>query len=310
MSTVPNPLHVLITGAGLVGKSVLDALLDANATATRTVTVKLFLLARPTALADTTKRGSIDQYAAKGVVVLEGDVEDVAGMTRLLRANAIHTVVCVVGFTQGALHYPLLEACKAAGVRHFLPSDYTMDVDAVPADSELYEVFAKPKQAVHTAVRQSGMEWTFTATGVFVEGAFLYPMAGVDLVARSVTAPVSFDTLITLTPMREIGVLTAAAIVDPLARNQQLYFGRQYSFEQVAHALEQVTGGPVVRKVRSVEEMQATLEQQPMDIMTRLALVQVQQTTTTWANSKTYKDGQVEYPSLAAVAERAIKGSK
>ena len=313
MSASPTPLNVLITGAGLVGKAVLDALLDPdfNTTTADTTPVKPFLLVRPASLADVNKRASIDQYAAKGAAVVEGDVQDVAGMTHLLQHHAIHTVVCVVGFTQGALHYPLIEACKAAGtVRHFLPSDYTIDIDAVSADSPMYDAFAQPKQAVHAAIRQSGMEWTFIATGVFVEAALLFPTAGVDLTSRTVTAPVSFDTVMTLTPLHEIGVLTAAAIVDSSTRNSQLYLGRQYTFEQLAQALEAATGEPIIRRVRTVEEMQAAIKQQPMNIVTRLALAQTQQTATTWPDSQTYRHAEVEYPSLLTVAQKVIKGSK
>lgn len=312
MSALPAQLNVLVTGAGLVGKAILDALVDPTFnTNLPSAKVTPFLLVRPASLADTTKRAAVDQYAAKGVVIVEGDVEDVAGMTRVLQVNAIHTVVCVVGYPHGALHYPLIEACKAAGVRHFLPSDYTIDIDAVPASSAIYDTFAQPKQAVHTAIRQSGMEWTFIATGVFVEGALLFPILGVDLANRTVTAPVSFDTVVTLTAVREIGRLTAAAIVDPEARNKQLYTGRQYTFEQVAEAVEQVTGERVVRRVRSVEKMQAAIEQQPMDVITRMALTQVQQAgSTTWPDSQTYRDGQIDYPSLLSVAQKVVTSDK
>ena len=305
MSAAPVSLNVLVTGAGLVGKAVLDGLLDPEL---KRSTVVLFLLVRPASLVDPSKRETIHQYAARGVVLVEGDVEDIAGMTRLLQAHAIHTVVCVVGFSQGSLHYPLIEACKAAGVRHFLPSDYTIDSDAVPAGSAMYDTFARPKQAVHLAVRQSGMEWTFIATGVFVEAALLFPIVGVNVTSRTITAPDSFDTVLTMTPVREIGLLTAAAVLDPAARNKQLYFGRLYTFEQLAQALEQATGDRVVRKVRTVEEMQATLEQQPMDETTRLALAQVHRAGTTWPDSQTYRHGQINYPSLLSVAQRVING--
>ena len=294
----------------MVGRAVLDALLDPAFKSAGTVPVKLFLLVRPSALADKDKRASTDHYSSKGVLIVEGDVTDVATTTSLLRTNSIHTVVSVIGYGQGALHYPLLEACKAAGVRHFLPSDYSIDIDAAPVGSAMYESFAKDKQEVHAAIRRSGMDWTFMATGVFVEGAFLYPTVGVDLAARTVTAPVSFDTAITLTPVKEIGVLTAAAIVDPAARNQQLYFGRQYTFEQIAQALEQVTGEKVQRKIRTVAEIQQAIEQQPMDIASRLAMMLVQQAGTTWPDSKTYRDGLIDYPSLVSVAQKCIKGSK
>ena len=99
MSALPSHLHVLVTGYGPVGAPLLDALCDSEySNPSRTPRVKTFLLVRPASLADSNKRAVIDQYVAKGVTIVEGDLADgAAAITPLLQSHAIHTVVSVVG---------------------------------------------------------------------------------------------------------------------------------------------------------------------------------------------------------------------
>ena len=131
MSSTPSPLNVLVAGYGLVGKAVLDALTDPEySSPARPTHVKPFVLVKPASLAHPSKLAVISQYTAKGVTVIEGDIEQGAQLGAALKANSIHTVVSVVGFQQSHIQWSLLEAAKAGGVKHFIPSDFGGDHDA------------------------------------------------------------------------------------------------------------------------------------------------------------------------------------
>ena len=312
MSALPSPLNVLVTGYGRVGQHILDALTKPEyASSGSTPQVKTFLLARPASLADPSKRVSIDQYAAKGVTIVEGDLaQGAAALTLLLRHHSIHTVVSVVGGgPQVDLQLGLLEAAKAAGVLSFIPSDFGSDYDSITSHSPVYGMIAKPKLAIHEAVKKSGLEYTLIANGWFAEILYGMPVMGVDTKTRTVTAPMSFDTVTTVTALADVGRLTAAAIVDPTTRNKQLYFGRQYTYEQIAQALEQATGEKVTRKVRSKEEMEAAVASSPSDIATRFVL-SLAHTGNSFPNTTTYKHGQYDYIPLEQVARKVISASK
>ena len=309
MSAIPSPLNVLVAGYGMVGKAVLDALTDPEySSPARPVQVKAFVLVKPSSLADPTKRAVIDSYTAKGVTVVEGDIEQGAQLGQTLKTHSIHTVVSVVGFQQSQVQWALLEAAKAGGVKHFIPSDFGLDYEAIHAGHPMYDVLAKAKQELHAAIKQSGMDWTFIATGDFAEVLFGWPyMLGVDLASRTVIAPGSLSNTTTITAARDIGLLTAAAIVDPQARNQQLHIGRQYTYEQVAAALEAATGDKVTRTTRSKEDMEAALEKNPMDFPARFGLTTLLQTGRTWPDKQTYKYGQFSYTPLETVAREVTK---
>ena len=304
MSAVRSPLHVLVTGYGRVGDHILTALTDPEySSPARTPQVKTFLLVRPASLAEPSKRAAIDQYAAKGVTVVEGDLaQGAAAITQLLQRHAIHTVVSVVGRSpQLEYQYGLIEAAKAAGVQHFIPSDFGTDYDAVPQSSVIYEAFAKPKVSVHEAVKRSGLDWTFIANGWFAEIVYGLTAMGVDVSTRTVSAPVSVDTTTTITALTDVGRLTAAAVVDPSTRNQQLFFGRQYTYEQIAAALEKATGDRVTRKVRSKEELLSN----PTDMSNRFAL-SLLQSGNSFPEAQTYKHGQYTYTTLEAVVSQLL----
>ena len=312
MSALPSPLNVLVTGYGRVGKHVLAALTDPEfASPARTPQVKAFVLVRPASLNDPSKRAVVDQFAARGVTVVEGDLsQGAAALTPLLQSHGIHTVVSVVGGgPQVDYQFQLLEAAKAAGVRHFIPSDFGSDYDNIPRDSAVYDFLVKPKLPVHEAVKKSGLDYTFIATGWFAEILFGMPLMGVDAKTRTVTAPGSFNTTTTVTALADIGRLTAAALVDPAARNQQLYFGTRYTYEQIAQALEQATGDKVTRNVRSAADMEAALASNPQDVGTRF-VAGLLKVGNSWSDSTTYKHGQYTYVPLETVARQVVSQSK
>jgi len=192
-------------------------------------------------------------------------------------------------------------------VQHFIPSDFGFDYDVIQPGHVFYDMLAEPKQELHAVIKQSGMAWTFIATGEFTDAMLSWPLLGTDLSTRTVTAPVSLETKIVSTPVRDIGRLTAAAIVDPQASNRQLYTGQHYTSEQVAAALEAATGNTFTRKTLTKAELEAALEKDASDLTPRFGLAALAQTGVMWPLEQTYKYGQFTYTPLETVARQVIK---
>ena len=165
----------------------------------------------------------------------------------------------------------------------------------------------KGKQELHAAIKQSGMEWTFIAAGYIAEALLSWPLMGTDLTTRTVTAPGSFGVQVTVTAVRDLGLLTAAAIVDPQAHNKPLYIGQHQSYEQVAAALEKATGDKFTRKTVSKEELEADLKKNPMDFQARFSLAVLAQKGAIWPEAETYKYDQFSYTPCGGTASGGQK---
>ena len=222
-------------------------------------------------LSDPSKKQAIDQVRALGgVTILEGDLEaGVPALTAMLKEAKIQTVVSVVGGLQVAQQLPLVEAAKAAGVRHFIPSDFAFDTDAVPVDG-MWGPYVQPKKVVQQAVRAAGLDYTRFFVGVFTEFLVTAPIAGVDLQRGQIAAPGSWEAKVNTTALDEVGWLVAAAVVDPQARNASVYCGESVSFKQLADLPDAVRGKPLERRIRTVEEAQQAIYKNSDDFSARL----------------------------------------
>ena len=306
MSTHSARLQVLVIGYGRLGGYILHSL----TTSPHDSQVHVHLLVKPASLIDPTKRALFEPFIARGVTIIEGDVADgPQALTPLLTAHSIRTVVnAAMTWPPTDVDTAVLEASLAAGVRHLIPSDYGMSAEDMDDSSPMWAVRYRAKAAQHAVIRQSGLDWTFFATGGFAELLFKNNVFGVELAARSVKAPVSFDTRVTHTSIRDIGQLVAHAVLDPAARNAVLYTGEEYTYEQVAAALERATGEAVTRVVVSVEEAKAAVARNPMDFQSLFLYTFAVGKGSHWPVTQTYRYPDFTYEPLHSVAERVLKG--
>jgi len=86
----------------------------------------------------------------------------------------------------------LIEAAKKAGVRRFLPSEFGQDLSELKTTAQ--DPYFADKVKVQDALRKSGLEYTFVATGFFDNHA-LPQAAGVDLANGKLTIFVSSNLL-------------------------------------------------------------------------------------------------------------------
>ena len=277
-------INVLVTGYGNVGTPILKAL----TTSEFKDRIAAFVLIRPASLTDPTKQTAIEQVRALGVAIVEGDLESgVPALTTLLKAANIHTVVCVVGGNQILQQLPLVEAAKAAGVRHFIPSEFAFDTDAVPLDGS-WGFYSKGKHAVQQAVVAAGLDYTRLFVGLFTEFAVPMPIMGVDLEHGMVAAPQSWEAKFNTTTIDETSWLVAAAVVEPQARNATMYCGEPVSYKQLADMLDAARGKPLQRRIRSVEEAQKALDSNEHDFPARLVSTVADGRGVWWPVEQTY----------------------
>ena len=305
MSSLPQ-LNVLVIGYGTLGGHVLTALTSPPFS----TQMRTYLLVKPASMADSAKRAKLDSFVAQGVTLVEGDAADgPQALAPLLTAHSIHTVVNVaMTWPPSDVDTPVLEACVAAGVRHLIPSDYGFWADAMDESNPMWSFRYRAKAALHAAIRQSGVDYTFLAAGGFAELLFKNNVFGVELATRTVKAAGSLDTRVTYTSTRDLARLIAHAVVDPTARNTLLYTGQEHTAEEVAAALEQATGDAVTRVVVSVDEAKAAVAKNPMDFQSMFMLEFVAGKGTHWPVVQTYRYPEFEYTPLRTVAECVLRG--
>ena len=267
-----TPLNVLVTGYGNLG-AVLLRTLTAEPFKSK---MRVFLLVRPASYADPAKRATIDQFTPLGVTLLQGDAENtpVPELTTLLRNAGIHAIVSVVGFQQlvsGQLS--LIQAAKAAGVDRYFPSEFGVDGHAMGKDATTGPLgqLITSKMTVQDAVKESGLAQTIVLNGGFAEFIVNTPMFGVKVPERATIAPGSFDTVITLTSLKDVAAAVGYALLDPATRNASIHIGEPLSYGQITDALEAATGAKFTRTVRTKAEAQAMYAANPYDFEARFA---------------------------------------
>lgn len=301
-------LNVLVVGYGATGEAVLGHL----ASPAFSSRVQSFLLVRASSLADHAKKATFDRFHAQGVTLLTGDInDDAADMTRLLRAAAIQTIVSAVGNGQHMSQIPLIEAARAAGVKHFVPSEFGFELTKVPPASSLAVVF-DAKLAVQKALFDSGLDWTVVLVGAFAEFILTTPVYSLDLEAFTFSAAGSYSSLMSVTSLVDLSYLIANAVVDPQARNRVVYAGEQLSFDDIASTVEKVYGRPLRRSVVTAAEADARIRADPGDIPARFTSYVASQQGTSWPVEQTYAPQYLPQWKLSSFEQltKKLKGSK
>lgn len=201
-----EPLVAIAGATGQLG--------EATALALRKRDVATKALVRPGTAAERTAK-----LREAGVVVVEVDLGDVAAVTRELAG-----VTCVVSTLQGlrdVLHDVqggLLDAAVAAGVRRFIPSDFSLDfTKTAPGgnrNSDVRREFHARLDAAAAAGSSSSIECTSIMCGGFMD-MMGGPNGPINDSWHRVIHLGSADQLVDITTVHDIAAFTAAVAVDP-----------------------------------------------------------------------------------------------
>ena len=286
------PANVLLVGHGSLG----DCLIRAFTSDTFAWRIKTFLLVRPATATNPASAAKLAAYTDSGVTMLVGDINDRTHLVDAMRTAGISIVVSAVGHSAHFDQLSLLEAVKAAGVQRFVPSEFGFDeTDMHVEHSPLHSLLHKKRQ-VREAIVASGVDWTVILVGAFLEWFLDSAFFGFDLANNTITAPGSMSATITLTSLRDIGVLTAEAILDSTTRNAVVRLGRPITYQQAADIVDSTQSDhdgkharpPMTRLVKSVDERQKEVAANAANLPARFAIMLAGQVGISWPEEWTY----------------------
>lgn len=251
MDTKPTVLIAGITGS--LGNKIATEILDKGV-----MNVK--------GLVRSDKKPQLDSLKARGVVLVEGDLFDPPSLTK-----ACEGVDAIISAAKGGQsnktglyredivlsgQLNLLEAAMTSGVKHFVPSDYSVDYFKIdPGDN--YNLDLRIKFA--EILKQSGLDYTFILNGAFTE-VQLSPFAKLfDFEAGTFSYWGDGDQPCDFTTYDDTAKYTAEAIADPEMVNKALKVaGDVLTMKQLLATYEEVTGKKLVEKrLGSIEELKA-----------------------------------------------------
>ncbi|KAH7102516.1 NAD(P)-binding protein [Auriculariales sp. MPI-PUGE-AT-0066] len=189
-------------------------------------------------------------------------IVDYTSMESLVSALSDVEVVVSVLSGPGMAAQPLLaKAAKAAGVKHFVPSEYGMRTGDLPTDS-LLSVFAD-KVAMHELLRQLELPYTLYYVGVFSDWFFI-PLFGFDFDKRKITIVGPGTTPVSWTSRRDIAYFIAYTLTHvpaaQLANRELNVEGEELSFNEVVNILEGARGETYEIVHRNVNDVQRSIE--------------------------------------------------
>jgi uncharacterized protein YbjT (DUF2867 family) len=135
---------------------------------------------------------------------------------------------------EGVIH--LIEAAKAAGVKHFIYTSFSGNIDQ---DFPLRNA----KRAVENALKTSGMIYTILRPSMFME-VWLSPAVGFDAANAKATVYGTGDQPIAWITVGNVAQLAVECLENPAARNRTLELGgpENLSPHQVIKLFQEATG--------------------------------------------------------------------
>jgi len=174
---------------------------------------------------------------ALGATVRPFDLADVTGMTEAMRgADGLYLVTPVSDQTE-ALTISMVEAAKAAGVSHVVKLS-GLDVDKASF------AFARWHLAAETAIRASGLGWTFLRSNAFIQNLF---GAADPIKTRGVYYNTYGSAQVSMVDARDIGDVAATALLlkDHKGKIYSLTGPRGVVNDEVTRLLGEAAGRPV-----------------------------------------------------------------
>lgn len=251
--TIDKPVVLLVGVTGMLGHKVADAILSKGAN-------RLRALVRAGSTDDPKRKERLEKLEAAGATLVEGNMMEPDSLAGAM--EGVHTVVSTIGndpeqFVTGQTN--LLRAAEQAGVKRFIPSDFSSDYHA-PQRGENFNM--DMRKDFFAILQQSSIAWTSIANGAFTDVmvspfmGLLDPGAGVLRFWGEGNEPLD------LTTTDDTALYTAEAVADEGLLNQTLeVVGEVITYEQIASVYEQVIGKSLVKqKLGSVEDLERAIE--------------------------------------------------
>jgi NADH dehydrogenase len=199
---------------------------------------------------ETSDLAKVERLKGYGAELVKGDLRDPA--TLKAACQGVSAIICTVSAMpfsyqpgvndiqsvdiDGVTH--LIEAAKAAGVKHFVYTSFSGNIDR---DFPLRNA----KRAVEQLLKESGMDYTILRPSMFME-VWLSPAVGFDAANAKATVYGSGDQLIAWITIKDVAQFAVESLENPAAHNSILELGGPESLSphRAIKIFEEVMGKP------------------------------------------------------------------
>jgi len=281
------PKSILILGAGELGTQVLKSL----ATHPKRGKTQIALLLRPSTIStsDPAKRAELKDYKESHIGFVAGDI---AADTTAHLASLFAPFDMVIGCTGMALpsgtQMKVSRAVLEAGVRRYIPWQFGLDYDAIGRESA-QDLFDEQLDVRALLRGQERTEWVIVSTGMFMSFLFERAFGVVDLEEGRVQALGSWENELSVTTVEDIGRVVAEIVLVGVGERGVVYVaGDIVSMRRLADLVGMVLGRCSERSVKTVEQLERELTEDPNDVMRKYRAVFAAGVGISWDMAETF----------------------
>jgi len=267
-----SPKSILVLGAGELGSQVLKSL----ASHSERGNTRIALLLRPSTIASSnpTKQAELEEYKKFHVDFIAGDI---ATDTSTHLASLIAPFDTVIGCTgmalSGGTQLKISRAVLDAGVRRYIPWQFGLDYDAIGRESA-QDLFDEQLDVRALLRGQEKTEWVIVSTGMFMSFLFERNFGVVDLENGGVQALGSWENELVVTTVEDIGSVVAQIVLVGVGERGVVFVaGDVVSMRRLADVVDMVLRRSAEKSVKTVEQLQRELAQDPGDVMRKYRTV-------------------------------------
>lgn len=264
MKPKEKPLRkgILILGAGQLGMSVLRALVPRLSDETILTVVEAPHIVDST---DPEHKERIAEIQSTGANVLPFDLATASKSDLMSAFDPFETVLNCTGFVAGSgTQLRITRAVIAASVPRYVPWQFGVDYDTVRYSS-LNDVFDEQYDVRLLLRAQETTEWIIISTGLFTSFLFEPAFGIVNLEAKTARGLGSWETQVTTTSPKDVGLLTAEILLhSPRFANEVVFVaGDTTSYGQLVDIAEDVIGTPFQREELTHAALDRALKANP-----------------------------------------------
>lgn len=283
--------HVLVIGAGELGREVLNSLIQHPKRHGVTVSVLL----RPASLYSDSisKQGELNSLRQSGIHIAPGDIVQDEDQDLASLFESYHTIISCMGFTSGrGTQTKLTRAVLAARTPQYIPWQFGVDYDTIGRGSSR-DVFDELLDVRDILRSQDTTRWAVISTGMFTSFLFEPGFGVVDVDDRTVCALGSWENRVTVTTPEDIRRMTAEIVLggesDALFSDGVVFIGGDtISYGELAELVEEVVGKPFRRTVLTVEDVKNALARDPENGLHKYQVVFSQGRGVAWDLAETW----------------------
>lgn len=278
---------VLVLGAGELGTQVLNSL--TSHPSRKNSKISLFLRPSTISTPNPTKQAELQSYKEAGISLVAGDIATASVSDLATLFAPFDTIIGCTGMTfPPGTQLKISHAVLQAGVKRYFPWQFGLDYDAIGRESS-QDLFDEQLDVRDLLRSQNKTQWVIVSTGMFMSFLFEHAFGVVDLQGRKVQALGSWENALTVTDVGDIGrVVAELALMETEVKGVVYVAGDTVSMKRLADVVEGVVGGGVERSVKSVEQLEVELGEEPEDVMRKYRAVFAAGVGVSWEKEKSF----------------------